>query len=120
MTCYNPTACKHVSNCSSIPVSSCENQEHQLELLDTYFYSETQDQWCKGITCCEIVPCSTTEPPFPPAFPPLAQAALEGSDEWFHNNTWIVYIPLFFVTVFAVLLVFFYRRFRQNRILNGE
>lgn len=97
MTCYNPAACKHVSNCSSTPTTACEPFEHQLELLDTYFVS-IRDQWCKGITCCEIVPCSVfVEPPaFPPAFAP--------ADEWFYDNMWVplIFVLVFLVTVFLV------------------
>jgi hypothetical protein len=52
MVCYNPTRCRHVSNCSQ--VTQCDSDEHQLTLLDQTVYSTLLDAYCHILTCCEL------------------------------------------------------------------
>lgn len=112
--CYNPAACKQMSNCSSIPSTVCENHEHQLELLDQFFFS-IRKQWCKGITCCEVVSCSVSNNSqglfSPPVSPPPPLLIEEQSPTY--RVLW-VYFPFVFGILFTLLLCVLWRRFQQK------
>jgi hypothetical protein len=63
MSCYDSFACRHISNCSSLGnFTSCETDEHHLDLLDTHLFSEIIQRYCYMFTCCKIVECP--EEPF--------------------------------------------------------
>lgn len=125
MECYSPEKCRQVSNCSSTPSNSCEDHEHQLNLLDIFFQSKLYDQWCKGITCCEVVACLEPPTPFPPAPPPvlfttpppfISSNTNDDFQQQQNDDIWIM------VSVFGVIflgiagtIVYRYRRFTTNQ-----
>ena len=62
-SCYDPAACRVLSNCSTPYHHYCNpDTEYHLSLKDIYFHSK--DRVCKGVTCCELIAC--TPPPPPP------------------------------------------------------
>lgn len=65
IVCYNPASCIQISNCSLFEKYTCDPEtEQHIDALDTYFYSNN-NQFCKGVTCCELVRCVDAIPPSP-------------------------------------------------------
>lgn len=55
--CYKPESCIHLNNCSSGDKHTCDSDtDIQLYLLDRFFES-LDGRFCKGVTCCPVVPC---------------------------------------------------------------
>lgn len=127
--CYNPAACRHISNCS-LPLSDAEcytDTEQQLHQLDRYYRSIT-DQFCKGVTCCEIVPCCTLNnwppPPETETYPPMFLPNTTSHGQTDFKVLFQVFIPSLslFVFVFIIACLFHLRNKRINNIskLDGE
>ena len=125
--CYNPAECRHISNCSSSPLWDAEcdtDTEHQLNLLDRYYTDSIKDQFCKGVTCCKIVPCCTLEDNWPP--PPEIEIETTylpmSNTTTSHGETdYMLWFRIVFPSVFVFVCVFiiaciFYRR--NKHILN--
>jgi len=55
--CYNPESCVHIHNCSSWDKYTCDpDTDIHLYLLDRFF-EPFDGRFCKGVTCCPVVPC---------------------------------------------------------------
>lgn len=55
--CYKPESCFHIHNCSSGDKYTCDpDTDIHLYLLDRFFES-FDGRFCKGVTCCPVVPC---------------------------------------------------------------
>jgi len=121
--CYNPAECRHISNCS-LPLWDAEcdtDTEHQLHLLDRYYHS-IKDQFCKGVTCCQIVCCTDNWPPPPEietTYLSMSNTTTSHGETdymlWFR----VVFPSVFvFVCVFIISFIFHHRNKHVNAVSN--
>ena len=121
MSCYDPSRCRHLSNCS-LPrlnggVVSCEPHEHRLSLLDVFFVSNIDNETtCHGITCCGIVPCGPIGPMMTPPPPPPPYWFQGENKSWLTDSSyWVPCMIGGFVLLFVfVVMMWLVRRKRKD------
>ena len=104
-SCYNPAACRVLSNCSTqYPYHHCNpDTEYHLSLKDIYFHSK--DQLCKGVTCCELIACTPPPPPSMILYQQPALPVLIHTSTFDHENDMDALILIWILIPFAVFLI---------------
>lgn len=116
MDCYNPNACRHISNCSNLLYTRCELNEHHLPLLDMTTNVLGHNESCRILTCCEKILCLSTLTPTLTPSPFVLFNHSKTSDD---NDTILFVFSMSFLC-FTLLLWCFISAYNRRRFQQIE